>query len=423
MKSEEGKGLQVALSRLSVFIAYFVDFTAAPVLENRMPEDDEDLEKILPAVKKNLHDLWKCGLIERITIASEEEHVSFYRLHPTLSIFAKEHLADAEIVHENYRQSLGSLSVIAQDEFGKNPLWVQIVARALPDLLAASMSKTDKDASFFQFNVSKFLYQFGLYDDSLRLLEKALTINESLNNLNGKAAVLGEVARIHATRGDLSEAMKLLQQALEIFDTLNDPKGKSAALHEIARIAETLGKLDYAIKMFQQALEIREEIGDLRGKSSILHEMAATYGRRGELDKAISFYQQASVGTDRLGKAKSIAGIASILMARGDLDEARKMYEQALEVTEGLGDQLSVAVILSNLGQLDSLQKKYRDSLEKLLSAMEITVKLQANLDSEYIAKNIFSSSRKRKTRLKLNDISHAPQSFNRTTEQERQAA
>ena len=35
----------------------------------------------------------------------------------------------------------------------------------------------------------------------------------------------------------------------------------------------------------------------------------------------------------------------------------------------------------------------------------------------------IISRSRKRKTRLKLNDLSQAPQTYNRTTEQERQAA
>ena len=84
--------MQIALSRLSVFIAFFADFTAAPVLENRIPDSEkgEKLAEMLPYADKTLQALWERGLLERVAIAISDENYYLYRLYPALTSFAKE---------------------------------------------------------------------------------------------------------------------------------------------------------------------------------------------------------------------------------------------------------------------------------------------------------------------------------------------
>ena len=472
-KNEEGKKLQVAISRLSVFIAFFVDFTAAPVLENRFPENEEEGDKATANTKIILHALWERGLLERATIASAKESFFLYRLHPALRHFAKINLTDAAMVQENYRQSMDYLACMAEDQIAKNPLMAQIVLRSVPDLLSAAELKSDKDASSMQFRVSKLLDQFGLDDDALLLLERSFDIDESLSDLHGKYATLAMIAGIYATRGDLDRATQLYQQSLEIFEELGDLQGKSATLHKIAGIYATHGDLDRAMQLCQQSLEIFEELGDLQSKSATLHKIAGIHFTRGDLDKAMRLYQQSLDIVEELGdlkgksdtlgmmaqiyftrgdlegaiqlcqqsldiaealgylkgKSATLHSMANIYFARGDLDRAMQLYQQSFEIVDGLGYQhgksailhqmamihfkrgdldrtmqlyqqsLEIAeelddpqgksITLAMMGQIDAMQKNYRESLEKLLSAMSTVQKMGANLDVQNIATNI----------------------------------
>ncbi|MEK6753326.1 MAG: tetratricopeptide repeat protein [Chloroflexota bacterium] len=432
-KNEEGQKLQIAISRLSVFTAFFVDFTAAPVLENRFPESQEEFKQMLPKANNLLHTLWERGLLERTTIPLGEENFYLYRLHPTLGFLAQAKLTNAEMVQENFWQSMNNLARAAEDEINKSPFMVQIASRAMPDLISASESKNDADTALMQYRVSKLLEQFGLYDDSLRLLgksrntysllsrqrEMAMTIHvaaniyvtrgdldgaiklyaqsqeiyENLGELKGKSIILHEMAGVYATRGDLDEAMRLNQQSLEIKEELGELQGKSATLHSMAGIYVTRGDLDEAMKLYQQSLEIKERVGDLKSMSATLHNMANIYVTRGDLDEAMKLYQQSlkikeGLG-DLQGKSATLHQMAVTYVTRGDLNKAMRLYQQSLEIKERLGDLQGKANTLAMIAQIDANQRKYRESLEKLLSAMSTAQKIGAKLSTQDFADNM----------------------------------
>ena len=429
-KNEEGQRLQVAISRLSVFTAFFVDFTAAPVLENKMFETDEEVTAMRERASNTLHTLWERGLLEQSLIPLEKENFYLYRLHPALGIFAKESLTDVEIVKENYWQSMSNLARMGEEQITKSPLMAQIVLRAVPDLLVSAESKNDQDAALMQFRVSKLLGQFGLYDDSLRLLGKSRDTNESLKNLQGKSATLHQMAGIFVTRGDLEGAMKLYQQALSIDEGLGDLQGKSATLHQMAGIFVTRGDLDGAMKLYQQALSIDEGLGDLKGKSHTLNEMAYIFVTRGDLDGAMKLYQQSleieeglgdlqgkaiTIGEiaqiyvtrgdldkglemqkeklaivkeigDKSEEGVALANIAGIFVTRGDLDGAMKLYQQALSILEGLGDLQGKSATLANMGVVHYQRHEYKLSIQAFLEALSTLEKMGAVPDAQTVA-------------------------------------
>jgi tetratricopeptide (TPR) repeat protein len=380
-KDAEGGKLRIAISRLSVFTAFFADFTAAPVLENKWFESDEELEEIRPQVNNTLHALWERGLLERTAIPLAEENVFLYRLHPALGYFAKERLTEVETVMENYWQSMKMLAGAAEEQITQSPLMARIVSSALPDLLAAAESKEDRDAALMQFRLSKVLRQFGLYDDALRLLGKSRLIVEGLGDLRGKAATLHEMANIYATRGDLDGAMGLYQQSLEIKEGLGDLRGKAATLHEMAYILRVRGDLERAMGLYQQSLEIKEGLGDLRGKAVTIGEMAKIFEIRGNLNKALEMQEEKLAITKQLGDQRetsvALHNMAGISVTRGDLDRAMGLYQQSLEIDEGLGDLQGKAMTLGMMSQVYWARQRYKEAITFLLNGLMLLVQLR----------------------------------------------
>jgi|CXWL01.1.fsa_nt_gi tetratricopeptide (TPR) repeat protein len=374
LKTEEGKELQIALSRLSVFTAFFTDLTAAPVLAGKMYETEEEIEAMCAHARSILHNLWEHAILERDINHLRDSY--FYRLHPALRIFAKGQLAgDAKNVLGNYFRSMRNLSMLAEEQITKSPLIAQIAMRALPDLLIAAKLKNDEEAAFMQFRVSKLMENFGYFDDALHLLDKSHDICESFGILQGKSAAEHQMAGIYVVRGDLDKALKLYQGTIEAFKEVGDLKGWSTTLHNIARIYVARGDLDTAMQMYKQALEVSIELGDLKGKSATMHEIAGINVVRGDLNKAMQLYQQAleisvELG-DLKGAAETLHNIAKIFETRSDLDKAMQLYKQVLEIDERLGNLQgkaatlrSITTIETTMGNLDDALKICQDTLD-----------------------------------------------------------
>ncbi|MFZ5820276.1 MAG: CHAT domain-containing protein [Chloroflexota bacterium] len=282
LRLDEGKGLEIAFSRLSIFVALFYEQIAAPVLENYFPKNDEEFEQMRQKASIILFSLWKHGLLER-SVMEYEETFYLYQIHSVLQVFAKERLVDAESVRENYGNSMSRFAYVASEQRDKNPLIAQISLRVVPDLLSAAESQNDEGAAMMQLRVSQLFHQFGLYNDALRLLEKSRKIFDELNQQKGVSVSLVTMAQIETARGNLDKAMQLYEEAMPVLNKQGaiGAKGKSNTLYGMARILFMRGELAEAMELYEQSLEIIESLGDQNDKAIILGEMASIHISRG----------------------------------------------------------------------------------------------------------------------------------------------
>lgn len=380
VKTERGKEMQIALSRLSVFIAFFVEFTAAPVLENRLPEDDE-IEQILKKTSNTLHALWERGLLERVTHRFTEENYYMYRLHPVLSHFAKINLTDTDVVKENYWQSMNYLAGVANEEISKNPFIARITMSAMPDLIFTAGLKLHRQSALMRHRVSMSLLQFGQYDESLALLNGSLEILEGLGDMQGKSATLHAMAHILRIRGDLDGAMKLNGQSLEIKEKLSDQRGKAATLHAMAHIDVVRGNLDGAIGLYGQSHEMLAGLGDQRGKAANLHAMANIDVVRGNMERAMELYRKSLEIFEELGDLQGISGtlytMAKIYVTHGDLERAMTLYQESLQIFVELGDLHSLAITKGALANIYVTRGDLAKGLELQDEKLEIIRKIE----------------------------------------------
>jgi len=223
----------------------------------------------------------------------------------------------------------------------------------------------------------------GNFDQAMQLYQQSIEIDEGLVDLKSKANTLNQMAHFHVARGELDEAVQLYNQVLKIYGEIGDLRLQAIEKEKLAKIYVDRGDLDEAMQLLHQALETTEELGDLVGKSSILTRMAEIYVKRGDLSGAIKLCQRVLEITEELGdlqgKSITLYKMANIYVAIGNLDEAMKLYQQSLEITESIGALNGKALTLTMMAQIDAMQKNYRESLEKLLSAKNTAMEIGAN--------------------------------------------
>ena len=65
------------------------------------------------------------------------------------------------------------------------------------------------------------------------------------------------MAGIYATQGQVERALALYQQSLEAEESIGNVQGKAATLHQMAGIYATQGQVERALALYQQSLEAR----------------------------------------------------------------------------------------------------------------------------------------------------------------------
>ena len=221
-----------------------------------------------------------------------------------------------------------------------------------------------------------FLYHtVGDLDSAVKMLGKALEIDERLGRLEGMASDYGNLGLICRMRGGLERAEEMLRKALEIEQKLGRIAGSAKAYGDLGLIYWTRGDLDEAERMHREALEIHKKLGRLDGMARDYGHLGVIHWTRGDLDKAEEMHRQALDTEHSLGHlegmAKSYSNLGLIYQSRGDLDGAERMYRKALEIEQKLGQLEGIAKGYGNLGLIyrarddpDEAERMFRKALE-----------------------------------------------------------
>jgi tetratricopeptide (TPR) repeat protein len=256
-------------------------------------------------------------------------------------------------------------------DHGENRGWRRAVTRGLD---AATAAGNDRDKSCFLDQLAWLERMTGDVDKAILRLETALTIDEQLGDLPGKATRFNNIGFMLEGRGNIEGALQRYEQALAINEQLGNLSEKSVNLNNIGGLLQNRGDIDGALSRYEQALAISEQLGDLGSKAVDLTNIGTLLEGRGDFGGAMRRYEQALAITEQLGnlsgKAIRLNNIGFLLERRGDIDGAMQRYKQALAIDEQLGDLPSKAIrinnigaLLQNRGDIDGAMQRYEQML------------------------------------------------------------
>jgi len=236
---------------------------------------------------------------------------------------------------------------------------------------------TESDRGRLALDHARALVREGQIDEALQYFEVAQKFAASPRN---QAVVLGDIARIHDSKGEVDEALRLHDQELRVYEELGDKRSYAVALGDIARIRARKGEVDDALRLHHQVLTVYEELGDKRSRAIALGDIARIRADRGEVDDALRLHHQELMVYEDLGdkrsRAATLGDIARIRTAKGDIDDALRLYSEMLAIVEELGDLDGIANTFWSIARTELRQQKTEEAFEHLLRSYEINLKL-----------------------------------------------
>ncbi len=235
-------------------------------------------------------------------------------------------------------------------------------------------------ANILHNSASLYLTQ-GKKDEALAFLYRALTIDESLGNVRGKAASLHALAIILASEGRIGEAVALFNQSLEISEQIENIQGRAATLYNLANLLSQQGQVAEALTLYQQALELNGSIGHIQGGAATLLQIATLYAQQGKIDNAFTLYQQAVKHFEDIGhiqgQASSRHAMAILYTKQGKIDEAFAIFQESLELFERIGYVQGKAATLHELARLFAQQGQ----TEKAIALYKESLRLKEDIE------------------------------------------
>lgn len=220
------------------------------------------------------------------------------------------------------------------------------------------------------------LTMFSKYDKALPLLNKALKLIEPLNNPHVACKIVGSIANVHTSLGDLDKALSYGNRTLELLKLSGDKEQEGWVLNGFGMAFEEVGQLDQAFQYYQQSLEVFKEINHDTGIGRALTGIGSTYQKKGSYLEAMPFHEESlqrfHAANNKIGEARALNDLGSIALEQGEIDKAQALHTRSLEIRRTIKHRQSQSTSLFNLGKVYIAKGDFDTAIEHLEKAMAI---------------------------------------------------
>jgi tetratricopeptide (TPR) repeat protein len=271
---------------------------------------------------------------------------------------------------------------------------------------AISLAKDRSLASAISTNLGLVLVGLGMYGEARKYHEKALAIDQELNDRLEMARdyrLIGNVLynQRDYNQRDYGEALNYYNKSLEIHQELNNRLEMARDYRSIGNVLRNPGNqnqpnYELALEYHEKALAIDQELnnrpemaGDYRSIGNV-HESQGNYDQaKQNLMKALAIDQELNdrlemAGDYRLEMARDYRLIGNVLYNQNDYGEALNYYNKSLEIHQELNNRLEMARDYHNMGFALHNQDKSQQALQYLEKAKVILQELEKKTGYHY---------------------------------------
>ncbi|MBM4136193.1 MAG: tetratricopeptide repeat protein [Nitrospira sp.] len=210
-------------------------------------------------------------------------------------------------------------------------------------------------------------FKKGDYKKALNFYHEALKVNRSVENIDGIAINLMNMATVYRKLGDKDNAHKCVDEILNSSGIIYSSLRLTDASFMKALLFTDDGKYDPALEWTDKAISFCKSAGchmegsiyNLKAKMYLLNKdpnSAIIYGNKGlELNRKYDDVQEI---------ANSLRLIAEAKTSLNQFEEAIKLYEDALSMDKALGLSKKIAIDLMGIGNIFLKQGKCEDALK-----------------------------------------------------------
>ncbi|MDP3260549.1 MAG: tetratricopeptide repeat protein [Thermodesulfovibrionales bacterium] len=211
----------------------------------------------------------------------------------------------------------------------------------------------------------------GNYEKALAYYMEALRVNRSIENTEGIAVNLINMAVLYQKKGNPSNAHEFVDIAFSMPDISNDIR--SDAAYEKARIYLKEKNAAKAKEWVNKSLSLDKGLREgsrwnLMGRISFAegkHDEAAAMA-----NTALSLNRE---NKQRAEESNSLRLMAEINAQKGLYSESSELYKKSLEIDKELGDSKKIAMTLRGIGMLSLKQGHFQDAVIFHMRAYDVS--------------------------------------------------
>ena len=216
----------------------------------------------------------------------------------------------------------------------------------------------------------------GDHQVALDHAEKALVAFTELGHRKGMAVSENTIGVCHRMLASYDDALVHYERALKLDRALGREAGIAQTLGNIANVHNDRSDYPRAYEVHLEALAIRERLGDRDGISSTLNNLGITLYRMGDFDQAIEkLLESASIDEelgDLHGAAASSLNIGNIFQQLGQLERALEYFERTRDITTRIGDKSAMHSAHNNIGNVYQVMKRYPEAIAEYEQSLEL---------------------------------------------------
>lgn len=230
--------------------------------------------------------------------------------------------------------------------------------------------------------------QLGNTDQALVFYEKALQDYKSIHSSAGMALIYRNIGNVHFYQSDYPLAIKYYDNALQNFEKAGDKNGMASIYNNLGSIYENQAKYDRAIKKYLEALKIFEALDNKQYQSVAYTNIGVIHYRQGDFEKGISYLEKSlrlkEETNDKRGSGIVLMNLSSFYIGlaeqQGSHEDQQKYYQKAvdllkksLQIRKDLEDVYGISLCYNSLGEIYSRAGDYTTALNYLRKSLQIS--------------------------------------------------
>lgn len=220
------------------------------------------------------------------------------------------------------------------------------------------------------------LYNDYIFQSVTQLLNESNSPKRQKMLLTYLGSALNNIGYAYRSRGNIENAVLNYEKAVEIQEQVNDKKGLAGTLNNIGAIYDDQGDFPQALHYYHRSLKYKEQLNDSSGIALTLNNLGVIYYNQGDLSQALDYFMkslkiQEAIG-DKEGIGEALNNIGFIYQKQNNNEKALEYYLLSLKMKEELGNKIGIATTLNNIGAIYKDQGEYEQALEYCKRALVI---------------------------------------------------
>lgn len=256
-----------------------------------------------------------------------------------------------------------------------------VFSKGETDLLKKLNSEKTSEQALLNINISE-LYRNSDLDKSIKYIENAILISESLNNDKIKAKALKSAGVSYFYKSDYQKSLLYYSKASLLFLKFKDFDNLSKVYNNIGIIYERWGDYKNSMFYYLKCLRIENELNDTIGVAGSYNNIANTYFYIKDFDNGIIYLKKAYKifkDNNKEQEANISNNIGVFFEKKGNLDSALFYYNKSLNIRKEINDEIGLSVSNNNIGYVNFLKNNYKKSIGYFKKSLLYSKKIKNN--------------------------------------------